>query len=110
MDRKRFAAKKIDLMVDVVTLDGEELQLHSQKALSANYTKEIMAHWTALETNIKEGEDIDRVNLLARELAFVYDQDEEWFMSNFDFGTLQDILSYVAECIGGLAKKEASLS
>jgi len=104
----KFEAKKIDLTLELTTLSGEEITLTPRKLVTAEETVNILRSWTAAEKNAKT--NVDRVELLAKELSILYPKEKEWFLSNFDMTTLSDMLNFVASSIGGIRKNAESSS
>lgn len=98
-----FAAKKLDLDLNLTLLDGTELTLEPKNLLTVDESMRIMNAWTEDEKSKVEG--LDKVNLLAEELAVVYPKDSKWWSANFDIETLSAIVVFVAETIGGVRKK-----
>lgn len=97
----RFKAEEPDLVLELTTLAGEEITLSPTKQVSGKMAIEITQHWTELES--KDG--FSPINLISEELAYIYPKDSDWFLENFDLKTLNDILVYVAQTVGGLKKK-----
>lgn len=102
----KFEAKKIDLELELVTLDGETLTLTPKKLVTATETVVILEQWTKLESAAKT--NVQRVKLAASELSILYPREADWFMNNFDMGTLNEVLNYVAGAIGGIRKNVES--
>lgn len=98
-----FVAKKLDLDLNLTLLDGTQLKLEPKNLLTVDESMRIMNAWTEDEKSKVEG--LDKVNLLAEELAVVYPKDSKWWSSNFDIETLSSIVVFVAETIGGVRKK-----
>ena len=46
--------------------------------------------------------------VMAIELAMIYDKDKTWWLENLDFSTIGEILQHVAQTIGGLKKSTAN--
>ncbi len=102
----KFETKKMDLELDLTTLSGENVLLEPKKLITAEETISILEKWTTLEGKVTT--NVGRVKLVAAELSVVYHKDESWFMSNFDISTLNEILNYVAETLGGIRKNAES--
>jgi len=102
---EKFQAEKPDLTLELTTLSGEELILDPIKQMSGKTALEITNKWTILEKKQKEDDSMSALDMVAIELSYIYSKDKDWFLENFDFGTLNDILTYVAQTIGGLKKK-----
>jgi len=120
----QFKSKKIDLTLELTTLAGEECVIKGPTNISAKYAGAMMKKWAAYENkddnkkdssanknknNTDDDTPVDEVikiaETIATELSFVYtDTEPEWFLSNFDMGTLNDILKWVAEELTGLKK------
>lgn len=106
----KFEAKKLDLDLELVTLSGEQVNLEPKFIISMDTTYKIMKEWTRLDKENEGEEDLEALRLIADQLAFVYPKDTEWFMSNFDIGTISEIVGFVGQTMGGMAKKETSSS
>ena len=103
---EKFVAEKPDLILELTTLEGEEITLEPDKVVSGTIALEITNKWSKLEKENKENKDgKSSLEILAIELAYVYPKNAEWFLDNIDFGTLNKILIYVAQTIGGIKKK-----
>ena len=102
----KFEAKKIDLDLELTTLNGETITLTPKKLVTATETVSLLKVWMELENKAKTS--IDKVNLAALELAVMYPKDYDWFMDNFDIGTLTEVLNHVASAIGGIRKNVKS--
>ena len=102
---EKFQAEKPDLTLELTTLSGEELELNPIKPVSGKVAIEITNKWSVLEKKQKEDDTMSALDMVAIELSYIYPKDKNWFLENFDFGTLNKILTYVAETIGGLKKK-----
>ena len=104
---EKFVAEKPDLTLELTTLEGEEITLEPTQVMSGKGALEITEKWSKLEKEEKEKGDEGKspFEILAIELAYVYPKNAEWFLENIDFGTLNEILIYVAQTIGGIKKK-----
>lgn len=102
----KFEAKKVDLELELITLKGETISLMPKKLVTAEETVKILDSWTSLES--KATTNVQRVRLVAAELAILYPKDKEWFLEHFDISTLNDILNFAAGAIGGIRKNEES--
>ena len=108
---EKFQAEKPDLTLELTTLSGEEIIMDPIKPVSGKVALDITNKWTQLEKKQKqdalEKKDnaLSSLELVAIELSYIYSKDKDWFLDNFDFGTLNRILTYVAQTIGGIKKK-----
>ena len=102
---EKFQAEKPDLTLELTTLSGEELELNPTNPVSGKVALEITDKWSVLEKKTKEDDTKSALEMVAIELAYIYPKDKDWFLENFDFGTLNNILTFVAETIGGIKKK-----
>ena len=102
----KFEAKKVDLELELTTLSGENITLNPKKLVTAEETISLLEKWTVLEDKAKT--NVQKVKLVANELAVVYPKDADWFMSNFNIGVLVEILDYVATTVGGIRKNAES--
>ena len=100
----KFVAETPDLTLELTTLSGEEIVLEPTTPISGKRAKEIVAKWTELEKE-KGASPLD---VLATELSHIYPKPAEWFLDNFDTETLGNILTYVAQEIGGIKKKQTN--
>jgi len=107
---KKFEAQHLDLILELTTLGGEELTLEPKLIMNAENVMNIVNKWEILEKKQKEEkEDKDKLSpleIVAENLAMIYPRDKIWFLQNFDFGTLNAILKYVAETLAQLKKNE----
>jgi len=103
---EKFIAEKPDLVLELVTLTGEEVTLEPKEIVSGTIALEITNKWSKLEKENKENEDSKSpLEILVIELSYIYPKDAKWFLDNIDFGTLNRILVYVAQTVGGIKKK-----
>lgn len=102
----KFQARKIDLELELTTLDGETLTLNPKKLVTAEEAIKILKDWTDEEDKVET--NIEKATLVAVELSRIYPKDKDWFLKNFDLITLSDILNFVAKAIGGIRKNEES--
>lgn len=96
----KFSATKIDLDLELVTLEGEDVKLSPKAPPTAEETMNTMNIWKTIE---KE-ENTNAIQILAKQLAFVYPKPYEWFLRNFDIRTLSDMVVFVATAMGGVRK------
>lgn len=99
----KFQAEKPDLTLELITLSGEEVNFEPAVPVSAREAVRITNKWKEIEQKQKKTKS-SAIELLATELAFIYPKSKEWFLDNFDFGVLNEILIYVAQTIGGIKK------
>ena len=108
---EKFQAEKPDLTLELITLSGEEITMDPTKPVSGRIALEITNKWSQLEAkqkkDILEKKDnpLSALEVVAIELSYIYPMDKDWFLENFDFGTLNRILTFVAQTIGGIKKK-----
>ena len=104
---EKFTAEKPDLVLELITLFGEEITLEPTEIMSGTVALEVTKKWSKLEKEEKGKEDGGKSSLeiLAIELSYIYPKDTKWFLDNIDLGTLNEILIYVAKTIGGIKKK-----
>lgn len=105
----KFEAEKLDMDLELITIDGEEINLKPKIKINTTNIKRIITEWSKIEEQVKEdrGKSID---LIAKELSLVYEKPPQWWMDNFDLGTLSRILTYVANTMGGLKKSTVNSS
>ncbi|KKN59445.1 hypothetical protein LCGC14_0541570 [marine sediment metagenome] len=103
---QKFQAEKPDLTLELTTLSGEEFTLNPESPVSGKIALEITERWSVLEKKQKK-EELSGIEVIAEELSYIYPKEKEWFLENFDFGTLNTILTYVAQTIGGIKKKSS---
>lgn len=114
---EKFEAKSPDLILELTTLSGKELTLEPALILNAENVIKIINKWDVLEKKQKEIKGLDSLikekkkiqelsplEIVAEELAMIYPKDKIWFLQNFDFGTLNNILTHVAETVAGIKK------
>ena len=109
----KFQAAIPDLDLELKTLTGEEIFLKPKKVVSSQVAIEITKFWMKIEKEQKEKvekkkeeEGLGVMEIITKELAYIYPKESEWFLKNFDVTTLNNILLHVAEAIGGLKKRE----
>ena len=98
----KFEASKPDLVLELTALDGEEYTLEPKIAINGKVAKDIMQDWIELE---KEEDKSSAFDVMVSQLATIYPQNAEWFLANFDLGTLGEITKYVAQELGRTKKK-----
>ncbi|MHA1302136.1 MAG: hypothetical protein ACTSPI_00340 [Candidatus Heimdallarchaeaceae archaeon] len=105
---EKFVAEKPDLVLELTTLSGEEITLEPTEIISGTVALNITEKWKKLE---EEAGDKSKspLEILATELSYIYPKNARWFLDNFDFGTLNEILVYVAQTVGGIKKKSKNL-
>lgn len=103
----KFVAEKPDLVLELITLEGEEVTLEPTEIMSGTVALDVTEKWRKLEKEEKDQGDESKsaLEILAIELSYIYSKDAKWFLDNIDFGTLNEILIYVAQTIGGIKKK-----
>ncbi len=120
----KFEAKKLDLDLELTLLSGDVVSLSPKMEVNATKTIEIIEQWQTFEReeedrkkeeekNKKEGKAIKKTSLsafeiVAIELEMIYPKDRKWWMDNFTIPLLAEIMTYIAETMGGLKKKEKS--
>ena len=104
----KFTAQKIDLTLELTTLESEEVVLNPKMNVTAEEAMSIIKEWTVIEKESKDRSNV--VQVIADQLAVVYPKLPEWFMKNFDPRTLSEIVQHVAGSLGGLRKNEVSSS
>lgn len=104
----KFTAQKIDLGLELTKLDGVEEPLISPKItlFTASEVARIRGVWETIEK--EEDNKKKPLKVMADQLALIYPKKSEWFMNNFDVKTLNDIVIYVAQTMGGIVKNEGS--
>lgn len=103
----KFVTEAPDLTLELTILDGTEIILAPKEIISSKVAKAMMNKWTDLEKK-HDKEKISPIELLSKELSFVYDRPSDWFEENLDVYTLQKVLVHVAQILGGAKKKETN--
>ena len=107
---KKFVAKKLDLELELTALDGTERNLSPDESIiwNAKYIGIIMQKMRAMELEFtkKDAEEValTAAALLASELELVYVGEQQYFMENFEVGTLRELVTHVAQTLGGYLK------
>ena len=116
----KFTAKKIDLELELTTLDGKEEKLNVVGPINTKKCISIMEQWGKIEDDhnaiVKKNKELEEegkeplkikfpYEVLAIQLALVYDKPKEWFMDNFEPQVLLEIVTHVADSIK-IAKKK----
>ena len=121
----KFKAEKLDLDLELTTLDGDVVSMSPKTKVNTTKTLQIIEQWGAMEEEQeaerreeekakKEGKEYkakkrkNPFEIIAIELEMLYSKDAKWFMDNFDVPTLGKIMNHVAETMGGLKKKETN--
>ncbi len=121
----KFKAEKLDLDLELTTLDGDVVSMSPKTKVNTTKTLQIIEQWGAMEEEQeaerreeekakKEGKEYkakkrkNPFEIIAIELEMLYSKDAKWFMDNFDVPTLGKIMTHVAETMGGLKKKETN--
>lgn len=109
-EMKEFSAKTLDLELQLTGLDGEEkiFKPSPDFKYDANSLNNVLTTMMKMENEyndkkVKERK-ISAAELLCSELELVYDNIKEYLLSNFDIGTIREILFYVSATIGGYQK------
>lgn len=117
-----FKAKKVDIVWQYETLDGEEGELKPKVNLSADSIKNVMLQWKKIEAdhaaamevakekekNDEEENDLTAFDKISKMLAVIYDKELKWFVLNFDAATLMEVLTYISETLGNVKKSETT--
>ena len=102
---KSFVAEAIDADLELTTLSGEKIDLSPKAVLNAKRVTAMFKEWDLLEKKRKEtGSQFDVFETQAIELAGIYEKPKEWWLENFDIGTLDKILSHVAQTLSRVKK------
>ena len=104
----KFTARKVDLVLELTTLSGEEITMDTSIIPSAENALGIISNWQTIEDSADKDDKKAIVSVLADQLAVIYDKKPEWFLTNLDVGTLSEVVSYVAGALGGIRKNEES--
>jgi len=128
----KFVAERVKIDLELTTLEearraldeGDEpksilLTIKPQIVLNADCVSSLIREWSALENKNKErkkkegeeGEEEEKLNpfeVMAIELAMLYDKPKEWWLESFDTNTLNEIMKHVAEQVAGLKKSPKS--
>lgn len=97
----KFEAERIDLDLELTTLDNDSVTLTPKIKLNGANIQSIISQWANMEEEKKEP-----FALIAKELSMVYPKDSKWWLDNFDPGTLQEIIVHVGATIASVKKKE----
>ena len=101
----KFEASSPDVILELKTLAGEEINLTPSMIMSGTNIVKLVKQWSALEEPVKEGEEKrSPVEVCAAELALLYPKPAKWFLDNLDVGTLQAILVHVATAVAEVKK------
>lgn len=101
---EKFVARSVkeDLVLEVQKLNDDVEMLEPQIDYSTDGILLIMRQWTKIE-EIQDAAD-QKLEIIAKQLALVYRNTPEWWLTNLDPATLIEILNHVARTIGGLKK------
>ena len=113
---KSFKAETVEIDLELTTLEANrkakdegsepevtKLSLKIGLVLSADKVTSIVREWTTLEKKREEDKGIV-FEVMATELAMLYDRPKEWWLENFDTNTLNEILKHVAREIARVKK------
>jgi len=118
----KFTATKIDLELELTTLDGTEVMLDIDGGVTTAKCVSIIEQWGKLETDhnelLKKNEQlkeegkepskdkmIQSYEILAIQLSLVYPKDSKWFLDNFEPQTLLNLVNHVVDSIKTAKKK-----
>ncbi len=103
----KYVAKKLDLNLELTTLTGEEFKLSPKLIINGTNCVKLANEWKLLEqiNNDKTENKLSGLELVAIELSYIYEKPKQWFIDNFDPVTIKEIVTYVAETMGGIQKK-----
>ena len=106
----RFEAKALDLNIEYKTLSGEEGELSPKIVVNTTKTIQIIEQWRVMEKDEAEKKEgrMNPLEVTCIELEMIYPKPKKWWMDNFDLPTLGEIMTHVAETMGGIKKKEKS--
>jgi len=120
----KFETEKLDLDLELTTIDGDVEPLAPKIKINTTKTLELIEQWGAMEKEQaiekkkeekaeKEGKEYkptgkrkNPFEIIAIELEMIYPKPAQWWMDNFDIVTLGKIMTHVAETMGGVKKKE----
>ena len=118
---KSFVAERVEIDLELTTLeeatraeiDGDKpvpilLAIKPTLVLSATKVTSIVKEWTVLEDKRKEEGEVVPFDVMAVELAMLYDKPKEWWLDNFNTNTLNNILMHVAGELAGVKKSSKS--
>ena len=109
----KFTAKKIDLDLDLTTLSGDEIPI-AGPTFSGREAGELAQRINngGLEFDkleIEERTPLAAADLFSEQLCWVYpDIKPEWWVDNFDIGTIKDIRLHIVATLLGVEKKGPS--
>ena len=100
----KFTVRGLDLDLELTLMDGTIVTLSPVIKTDTQSIIDTIRKWTDLEGNsaLKE----NPFEKVATELSMVYDKDREWFLSNLDPYSLNEIMVHVARVMGGAKKNE----
>ncbi len=118
----KFSAKKIDLELELTTLNGDEVTLDIEGVATTTKCISIIEQWGKIENDhndlLKKNEELKEegkpqlkekatssYELLALQLSLVYPKQKEWFLDNFEPQALLDIVNHVVDSIKTAKKK-----
>jgi len=118
----KFTATKIDLELELTTLNGEKIMLDMEGDATTTKCISIIEQWGKIEEDhnsllmknnkLKEaGKEPSKekvsssYELLALQLSLVYPKPKEWFMDNFEPQVLLDLVNHVVDSIKTAKKK-----
>ena len=122
----KFESEKLDLDLELTTIDGDVEPLAPKIKINTTKTLELIEQWGVMEKEQaiekkkeekaeKEGKEYkptgkrkNPFEIIAIELEMIYPKPAQWWMDNFDIVTLGKIMTHVAETMGGVKKKEKS--
>ena len=122
----KIETEKLDLDLELTTIDGNVVPLSPKVKINTTNTLRLIDQWQEMERvqeiekrkeekAIKEGKEYkptgkrkNPFEIIAIELEMIYPKDLNWWMDNFDIVTLGKVMTYVAETMGGVKKKEKS--
>lgn len=107
----KFEAKKLDLALELITLEGKEVELDCKEIVTGEKAAEIMDSIATMDKEFNLAKDIDKrssamIALLGKQLSSIYDNDPSWWGQNLDPGSIVEIKNHVVSSLMKVRKKE----
>ena len=103
-----FVAKKIDLDLELTVLSGEKHSFEVRVHTDLKSLLTLVKKWDKINevNNELEEDKLTPFELHCDRLVELYGETRDWWLTNCDAATINDITRHVAQTIGGVKKSE----
>lgn len=103
-----FQAKRVELDFDVEVLNGEKVHVEPKRHISTQVMLEMYEQWNDVEERFKDDKTKTPFEIIAIQLAMLYDKPKEWWLDNIDPATLNEIMVWCVSAMMGTKKNDKS--